>query len=68
MAAEGLAFNPSGRTFNSRLAQELGAWAQTQPGGDAIHDALYRAVFVDGSNIAETQVLLDVVRAPSLPT
>ena len=66
MAAEGLAFNPSGRTFNSRLAQELGAWAQTQPDGDAIHDALYRAVFVHGRNIAEEQTLLEVVGSVGL--
>ena len=66
MAAEGLPFSPSSRTFNSRLAQELGAWAQAQPGGDAIHDALYRAVFVAGRNIAEMPVLLDVVRTVGL--
>ena len=47
---------PYGRrthTYNSRLAQELGKWADTQPGGEAIHDALYKAYFVDTRNIGD---------------
>ena len=50
------------RTYNSRLAQELAKWAETQDGGTAIHDALYRAYFVDGLNIAEIENLMAVVR------
>jgi predicted DsbA family dithiol-disulfide isomerase len=47
MAAEGLPYGDRKMTFNSRLAQELAAWAVSQPGGEAIHDALFRAYFVE---------------------
>ena len=57
MTAEGLPYGDRKMTFNSRLAQELGAWADTQPGGEAIHDALFRAYFVDGRNIGDPAVL-----------
>jgi predicted DsbA family dithiol-disulfide isomerase len=57
MEAEGLPYGNRTMTFNSRLAQELGAWADTQPGGEAIHDAIFRAYFVDGLNIGDAQVL-----------
>ena len=52
MAAERLPYGERTMTYNSRLAQELAKWADTQPGADAIHDALFRAYFVDGLNIA----------------
>ena len=54
-------------TYNSRLAQELAKWAETQDGGAAIHDALYRAYFVDGLNIALIDNLMAVVRQLGLP-
>src|SRR4030095_15222463 len=57
MAAEGLPYGERKMTYNSRLAQELAKWAESQPGGEAIHDALFRAYFVDGKNIGEAQVL-----------
>jgi predicted DsbA family dithiol-disulfide isomerase len=48
-------------TYNSRLAQELGKWADTQPGGEALHDALFRAYFVEARDISQPAVLLDIV-------
>jgi predicted DsbA family dithiol-disulfide isomerase len=54
-------------TYNSRLAQELGKWADTQPGGEAIHDALFRAYFVDARDISQPSVLLDIVERVGLP-
>ena len=60
MAAEGLPYGDRRMTYNSRLAQELGKWADTQPGGEAIHDALFKAYFVEGRNIGDTGVLLEV--------
>jgi predicted DsbA family dithiol-disulfide isomerase len=60
MRDEGLPYGTRTHTFNSRSAQELAAWAATQPGGDSIHDALFRAYFVDGRDIAQRDVLLDV--------
>jgi predicted DsbA family dithiol-disulfide isomerase len=66
MAAEGLPYGERKMTYNSRLAQELGKWADSMPGGEAIHDALFRAYFVDGRNIGDPDVLLDVARSVGL--
>jgi predicted DsbA family dithiol-disulfide isomerase len=62
MAAEGLPYGERTMTYNSRLAQELGAWADTQPGGGKIHDALFRAYFVEAKNIGDPAVLMEEVR------
>src|SRR5205807_8273507 len=67
MDAEGLPYGRRTHTYNSRLAQELGKWADTQPGGAALHDALYRAYFVDARNIGDIEVLLDIVQSVGLP-
>jgi len=67
MTAEGLPYGDRTMTYNSRLAQELGKWADTQPGGEAIHDALFRAYFVEGRDISEPGVLLDVAERVGLP-
>ena len=66
MDAEGLPYGKRTHTYNSRLAQELGAWADTQDGGEAIHDALYRAYFVDAKDIGNADVLLEVAGAVGL--
>jgi predicted DsbA family dithiol-disulfide isomerase len=67
MAAEGLPYGERTMTYNSRLAQELGKWADTVPGGQAIHDALFRAYFVEARDISRIDVLLDVARRAGLP-
>ena len=66
MDEEGLPYSHRTHTYNSRLAQELGKWADTQPGGEAIHDALYRAYFVDGVNVGDVEALLKVAAATGL--
>jgi predicted DsbA family dithiol-disulfide isomerase len=66
MDAEGLPYGRRTHTYNSRLAQELGKWADTQPGGWAIHDALYRAYFVDGRNIGDPDILIDIAQSVGL--
>jgi len=66
MDAEGLPYGMRTHTYNSRLAQEVGAWADTQEGGEAIHDALYRAYFVDTRNIGDVEVLMEIVAAVGL--
>jgi predicted DsbA family dithiol-disulfide isomerase len=66
MDAEGLPYGRRTHTYNSRLAQELGSWAETQPGGGAIHDALFRAYFVDARNIGDPDVLLEVAQSVGL--
>ena len=66
MEAEGLPYGQRTHTYNSRLAQELGKWADTQPGGEAIHDLLYRAYFVDGLNIGDVDVLIGLAQSIGL--
>lgn len=67
MAAEGLPYGERKMTYNSRLAQELGKWAEEQPGGEAIHDALFKAYFVDGRNIGDADVLVQIAESVGLP-
>ena len=66
MAAEGLPYGDRKMTFNSRLAQELASWAVSQPGGEAIHDALFRSYFVDGKNIGDPDVLVELAKSVGL--
>ena len=67
MQAEGLPYGDRKMTYNSRLAQELGKWADTQSGGEAIHDALFRAYFVEGRNIGDPDVLVQIAESVGLP-
>src|SRR5712691_7953205 len=66
MDGEGLPYGERTHTYNSRLSQELGKWADTQPGGEAFHDAMFRAYFVDARDISNTDVLLEIVRQVGL--
>ena len=59
MAEEGLEYGDRTHTYNSRLAQELAVWGDEAGVTDALHDALYRAYFVDARNLALTDVLVD---------
>jgi predicted DsbA family dithiol-disulfide isomerase len=63
----GLPFGERTMTFNSRLAQELGKWAEEHGKGDQFHDAVFRAYFADGKNIAERDVLIEIVQKVGLP-
>jgi predicted DsbA family dithiol-disulfide isomerase len=71
MRAEGLPYGERSHTYNSRLAQELGKWADTdenrERGGEAIHDRLYKAYFVEGRNIGDPEVLVGIAAAAGLP-
>ena len=66
MEAEGLPYGQRTHTYNSRLAQELGKWADTQEGGEALHDAIYKAYFVDGRNIGDPEVLVSLAQSVGL--
>ena len=68
MRAEGLEYGVRTHTYNSRLAQELALWADEQGATDPFHDALFRAYFVDASNLAETDVLLAAASSSGLDT
>ena len=62
----GLPFGTRTMTYNSRLAQELGKWAEEKGRGDEFHDAAFRAYFADGQNIGSRDVLQDLARAVGL--
>lgn len=49
----GLPIGPREYTYNSRLAQELGKWAEGKGEGEAFHRAVYQAYFAEGRNIAD---------------
>ena len=63
----GLPLGDRRKTFNSRLAQELGKWAEGKGKGDDFHNAVFRAYFVDGKNIAKTDALVELAGAVGLP-
>ena len=61
MDREGLPFNAERKmSYNSRLAQELAKWAESQGKGEEIADALFRAYFVDVKNIGKPEVLASI--------
>jgi predicted DsbA family dithiol-disulfide isomerase len=64
---EGLPFGDRGMTYNSRLAQELGKWAESRGRGDQFHDRAFRAYFADGKNIADHDVLMELAVSAGLP-
>jgi predicted DsbA family dithiol-disulfide isomerase len=66
MAQEGLPYGERTHTYNSRLAQELGKWADTQAQGAAFHDAMFRAYFVDAQNIADPDTLVRLAEGVGL--
>ena len=66
MAQEGLPYGRRTHTYNSRLAQELGCWAETQPGGEKFHDAMFRAYFVESRNIGLPQELVAIAKSVGL--
>lgn len=55
-----LPFGDRQMTYNSRLAQELGKWAEDQGRGDAFHMAVFLAYFHRGENIALPESLLRI--------
>jgi len=63
----GLPLGERKKTYNSRLAQELGLWAESKNKGDAFHTAAFKAYFVDGKNIGKIPVLVDLAASVELP-
>jgi len=65
---EGLPFSPDRtHTYNSRLAQELGKWAEEMGLGEEFHQAVFRAYFVDRLNIAKEEILVATAEKVGLP-
>jgi len=63
----GLPFGDRLKTFNSRLAQELGKWAESKDKGDSFPHAVFEAYFADVINIAKIPVLVDIAASVGLP-
>jgi predicted DsbA family dithiol-disulfide isomerase len=62
----GLPFRGSDKIYNSRLAQELGLWSESINKGDEFHAAVFRAYFVDGKNIANIPLLVELASSVGL--
>ena len=65
-SAEGLPIAERTRTYNSRRAQELGKWAESQGKGDSWRRAVYHAFFVTGRNIALVDELAGIAKSIGL--
>ena len=63
---EGLPMVTRKQTYNSRLAQELGKWAEAQGKGNQFHNAVFRSYFVDGKNIGNISELVSVAESVGL--
>jgi predicted DsbA family dithiol-disulfide isomerase len=57
----GLPLGDRKKTFNSRLAQELAKWAESQGKGDEFHAAVFHAYYADGKNIGNVDELVRLV-------
>ena len=57
-----LPFGERTMTYNSRLAQELGKWAEANELGKAFHHAVFLAYFRDGENIARHETLIRICK------
>ncbi len=55
-------------TYNSRLAQEAGLWAETKGRADQFHMAAFKAYFAQGKNIGKKEILLDLMEQSGLDT
>jgi predicted DsbA family dithiol-disulfide isomerase len=63
----GLPFGDRKMTFNSRLAQEMGKWAESKGKGPEYHNAVFRAYFADGTNIGRPHELRHIATSIGLP-
>jgi predicted DsbA family dithiol-disulfide isomerase len=64
----GLDFGNRTMTYNSRLAQEVGLWAETEGLGHKFHMNVFKAYFVQGLNIGLKDVLIDLIESSGLDT
>ena len=62
-----LPFGKREMTYNSRLAQELGKYAEHEEKGDDFHNAAFRAYFADGQNIGLKSNLVKLGVSVGLP-
>lgn len=62
----GLALGNRKMTYNSRLAQEVGLWAESKGSAAGFHMEAFKAYFVEGENIARKEVLLNLIARAGL--
>ncbi len=62
----GLPLGERSRTYNTRLAQELAKWAETQRPGDGFHRAVFSAYFAEGRDISAVDQLVDIADTSGL--
>jgi predicted DsbA family dithiol-disulfide isomerase len=62
----GLPFSDRKMTYNTRLAQELGKWAESQGREEEFSRAVFRAYFVNGANLGKIQELIPIVESIGL--
>lgn len=62
----GLPYGKRTMTYNSRLAQELGLWAESQGKADCFHRAAFLAYFRDGINLALPTALIPLAEGCGL--
>lgn len=65
-AQEGLPYRDRTKTYNSRLAQELGKWAESKGKGDEFHGATFQAYFAESKNIGKPHQLVDLAQSVGL--
>ena len=65
-AGFGLPLGDRKMTYNSHLAQEIGLWAETKGCGHEFHLKVFGAYFAEGRNIAQKEVLLDLIKESGL--
>ena len=63
----GLTFRGPKKLYNTRMAQEFGAWAQSEGKGDKFHNMAFRAHFVDGKNLSDQSELIKLAKSVGLP-
>ncbi len=63
---EGLPFGERKMTYNSRLAQELGKWAEAEGEMESFNHSVFHAYFAEGCNIGDVSQLIEVVKGADL--
>jgi len=58
----GLELGDRNMTYNSRLAQEIGLWAETEKRSHQFHMEAFKAYFAQGLNIADKEVLSALIK------
>ncbi len=68
MRLEGLPYGNRTHTYNSRLAQELSKWGERFAAGTLLNQKIFEAYFVDGQNLANQNLLVNLAGEAGLST